>query len=98
MKTSERTTIPIELIWVGQRVTSPIKIARIMNKYYRNKVNQIREEFKKSPVDPIEMLEKCIEKPKSTFSMPLITREQCFDIIMKMKKSNAAVMDNISSK
>ena len=69
-----------------------------MNEFFSKKIKKIREEFPDVNVDTIEILGKLIKKPVKKFSMPLITYEETYSIISKMKLSGASGMDDITTK
>merc|ERR1711954_67937 len=70
---SKQITTPTEILYKGKMTSSPKKIAKLMNKNFNEKVKKIRDNFDDINVDPIEILGKIVDKPDSTFDIPLIT-------------------------
>ena len=52
------------------KITSLKNIANHMNKYFDNKIREIRNKFTEPTVDPIELLGKLINKPETKFTLP----------------------------
>ena len=98
LKMKERGDPPSEILWEGKRVTSPKKISNIINKFYKQKIKKIESAFKDPKVDPIEILERVCNKPKSKFSFRKMKYEETLEIINSMKNTNSCGFDGISSK
>ena len=95
---NKKLSTPTEINYKGKTITSPKKIANIMNKHFSDKITKIRDEFEHSNVDPIEVLSKVVEKPVTELTIPRITYSECYDIVSKMKLSGSSGMDGINSR
>ena len=82
----------------GVMTSSPAKIANSFNDFFFSKISKIRSGFSKARISPIEVLEKVIKKPTTTFTLPPITVKQCEFIITNMKSSHSVGFDGITSR
>ena len=69
-----------------------------MKEYFYEKNKTRKENFKDDKVDPIEILNKLVERPTTTFKLPPITIKETHKIITSLKTSNTAGADGISSR
>ena len=92
------TVIPTEIYHGGVKYTSPRNIANVMNRFFKEKVETMREKFVDPSVDPIELLGKLISRPGTSFSIPMIDYQACYNIIMKLRLSKSCGLDDITTK
>ena len=82
---TNKESVPNMIIEERSTVTSSKKMAEIFNCFYINKIKGIREKFKSSKVDTLEILEHLILKTKARFCLPYITVEETVKMIRNMK-------------
>ena len=97
VRKDERAT-PTEIKEEDKNITSPAKISNLMNDWFYKKYERIKNTFTESKIDPIEILGKIVDKPDTTFKLPLIKIEETHKIITSLKASNTAGVDGISSR
>ena len=95
-KTNTQQT-PTHLVNNNTFVTSPRAIANIANTHYINKINTIRNSFKKLTLNPMHILSTLIPRQEHTLTLPLITLTQTIDIINNAQHSHSTGHDSIST-
>ena len=83
---------------IGCLITSPSKIANVMNKFFVDKIRKIEWDFEVPDIDPIEIFRKFVKKLVSRFEIPLNQTRRMSQIYQQAKIINALGMDNIRSK
>ena len=88
---------PSKLYQSGQIVTSPAKLAEIMNNYFVNKVATICQGLPKQTDDPTRILKKIMMHRTSTFSLSCVHPESVRKIIVNLKNSKSCGVDTIDT-
>ena len=78
-------------------MTSPGKIADILNEFYINKVHTIRQELPHSLTDPLQTLRQKLLGNTATFSFSAVTPDEVEKIISSLKNSKAAGIDELDT-
>ena len=91
---------PTLLSYGGSIITSPAKIAMVMNTFYIEKINKIRASLPPATVNPLDALKRLIsgKNLKNTFSIKPVSRIQLRKLISKMKPSRSAGPDGLNMK
>ena len=76
---------PTKLYHAGQIVTSPSKLANIMNQFFIGKIDKIRIELPTPTGDPLSTLKTVMKDRTSTFSFSCIHPETVQQIILSLK-------------
>ena len=82
----------------GFNYSSPPKLANLCNKYFLKEIKKIRNNFIKTTINPIQILEFLIPKNQNTFNLPPITLEKTKKIIKNLKNSNSTGHDLLNNK
>ena len=90
-------TSPTKLFYNGTIVTSPQKMATIMNDFYIEKVRTIRENLPSSNTNPLARLQKLRENARSVFHLKPVHPDLVCKIISELKNSKATGLDNIDT-
>ena len=98
MTNSCNKTPPRHIDHDNRQVTLLRKIADKANRHYIDKIDRIRQNFKKHRLTHIDLLKMIVLQPKTTFRLQYITLDQTIRIIMNMKTSNALGHDLASIK
>ena len=88
---------PSKLFSAGSLVTSPQKIATIMNNFYIDKVLKIQQNLPPSNTDPLKLLKKLRSGSESVFTLKPVHPDLTYKILGELKNSKATVMDNIDT-
>ena len=96
MNNNNAVTTPRSIIENNKIYNKPKDICNIANNYYINTIKKIREDIPKIPVKPIEVLKNMYPRNKNTFSIPIPTVEDIWNIIIKAPNSHSTGHDNIS--
>ena len=88
---------PSKLFHAGRTETSPINIASIMNHFYIEKVNDIRENLPNARIDPLEQLRKQMKDSSCSFKLKPVHPDLVLKIITNLKNSKATGFDNIDT-
>ena len=94
----DKSSIPTKIIEETETVTSPTKIAKIMQEHFDRKIDEIRKSFKEPKNDPMSYLQILMKKPESKFKLNEIKLEETYEIITKMKRSNSSGYDSVNSR
>ena len=88
---------PTKLYHAGQIVTSPSKLANIMNQFFIGKIENIRMELPTPTGDPLSTLKTKMQDRTSVFSLSCIHPETVKQIILSLKNSKSSGVDNIDT-
>ena len=88
---------PSKLYQAGQIVTSPVKLAEIMNNYFVNKVDTICQGLPNPTDDPLRILKKLMMHRTSSFSLSCVHPESVRKIILNLKNSKSCGVDTIDT-
>ena len=83
---------PTKLYHAGQIVTSPARLATIMNTFFVNKISRIRQDLPPATDDPLKTLQH-IMKDRTASVHPDTVRK----IILQLKNSKSSGVDNIDT-
>ena len=89
---------PDRIFLNGEVITSPVLLANITNKYFIDKIQNIRKSFTWSQVKPLDILSQLIPKNHNNFFLPPITLLETKKIILRLKNSGSTGHDNINNK
>ena len=93
-----RVSSPTRLFSSGSLVTSPQKIATVMNNYYIDKVLKIQENLPPSNTDPLQLLQKLRLGSESVFTLKPVHPDLIYRILGELRNSKATGMDNIDTR
>ena len=88
---------PSKLYHAGQIVTSPAKLAEIMNNYFVYKIASIQQGLPSQTVDPIKTLQKIMQGRNSSCSLFCVHPDTVKKISMGLKNSKSSGIDNIDT-
>ena len=88
---------PSRLYHAGQIVTSPSRLAEIMNNYFINKIDTIRQGLPQQSDDPLRTLKKIMKNRSSEFSLTCVHPEEVRRIILNLKNSKSSGVDRIDT-
>ena len=88
---------PSKLYHGGQIVTSPARLADIMNNFFVNKVTKICSELPNRNDDPLRTLKRIVENRSETFSIKCVHPDDVKKIILCLKNGKSSGMDNIDT-
>ena len=88
---------PSKLYHAGQIVTSPSRLATIMNTFFLNKITRIQEGLPRQTDDPLRTLRKMMNDKTSVFSLKAVSPDQVSKIIKGLKNSKSSGVDNIDT-
>ena len=88
---------PSKLFAEGRIETSPLKIATIMNNFYIDKVQKIREDLAHVGTDPLAELRKQMRSLDKSFTLKPIHPDLVRKIISELRNSKATGFDNIDT-
>ena len=94
----DNCTLPRRLNHEGKLITSTKEIANICMRFFINKIEDIRNGFRNSELDPLMFLRFLIPEADQELNIPEITPDETFKIIKNMKCSNTTGHDGISSR
>ena len=77
-------------------MNKPVDIAHIANKFYINKIKNLRTIFKNTSYDPIDILYRLFNKNENKFDIPIMTIKDTKDLIKNAKYSWTVCNDEIS--
>ena len=80
----------------GESVTSQKKIAEVMAKYFCKKVDDIKTTFDSNKTKAMTILKKLTKQRTDEFEFKKLTREEVYEIILKVKSSRTVANDAIS--
>jgi len=93
---TNKQNAPTTLIHNSTFVSSPRAIASIANTHYINKINTIRNSFKKLTLNPMHILSTLIPRQQHTMHIPHITLAQTLEMIDTAPSSHSTGHDDIT--
>ena len=88
---------PSRLYHAGQIVTSPAKLAVIMNNFFVDKIAKIRGELPRQTGDPLDTLQNIMKDKTAVFSMKSVHPDTVKKVILSLKNSKSCGVDNIDT-
>ena len=88
---------PSKLFHEGRIETSPIAIASIMNNFYIEKVQTIRENLPEARIDPLHELRKQMRDSNKQFSIKPVHPDLILKILTGLRNSKAAGVDHMDT-
>ena len=88
---------PTKLYHAGQIITSPGKLAEIMNNFFVDKVTTIRHGLPTPTADPLKTLQNMMRNRTAVFSLTCVHPDAVKKIILGLKNSKASGVDNIDT-
>ena len=87
---------PATILHNNNFISSPRALANLANTHYVDKVNKIRQAFKKLTLNPIHILSTLIPRQQHTLTIPPITLAQTEEIIRNSPSSHSSGHDDIT--
>ena len=88
---------PSKLYHAGQIVTSPAKLAEILNNFFVDKIATIRQGLPSQNDDPLRTLQKMMRNRTSEFALKCVHPDDVKKIIMNLKNSKSCGVDTIDT-
>ena len=88
---------PTRLIENGVLVSKPSKLARLMNEFFVNKVQNLRSQLPPSTGDPSRLVKKLMKNRDCSFKLQAVHPDIILKIISNLKSSHSCGIDNIDS-
>ena len=88
---------PTKLYHAGQIVTSPARLAEIMNNFFVNKIATIRQGLPNPTDDPLKTLKYIMKGRTAEFSLSCVHPDTVRKIILGLKNSKSCGVDNIDT-
>jgi hypothetical protein len=88
---------PSKLYHAGQIITSPARLAEIMNNFFVNKIATIRQDLPSQTDDPLRTLQKMMKDTGSVFSLSCVHPDTVRKIILSLKNSKSCGVDSIDT-
>ena len=88
---------PTKLYHAGQIVTSPARLATIMNTFFVNKISRIRQDLPPATDDPLSTLQHIMKDRTAKFSLSSVHPDTVKKIILQLKNSKSCGVDNIDT-
>ena len=88
---------PTKLYHAGQIITSPAKLAEIMNNFFVDKITMIRQDLPPATDDPLKTLQNMMKNRTEVFSLSCVHPDAVKKIILGLKNSKASGVDNIDT-
>ena len=88
---------PSKLYHAGQIVTSPAKLANIMNNFFVDKIARIRQKLPPPSDDPLRTLKNIMKDSSTQFTLASVHPDTVRKIIVGLKNSKACGVDNIDT-
>ena len=88
---------PSKLYHAGQIVTSPSKLAVVMNNFFVDKIATIRHGLPSQTADPLKTLHKILKDKTSVFSLSCVHPDAVRKIILGLKNSKSYGVDTIDT-
>ena len=88
---------PNKLHHEGKIVTSPAKLAEIMNNFFVSKIEKIRQNIPAPIEDPLKTLKYIMKNKDSKLTLKCVHPDTVKEIIMGLKNSKASGIDNIDT-
>ena len=94
----DNSTLPRRILFNGTCYTSVKKICEISNRFFKDKIEDIRKTFRETDLDPMRFLSFLIPEVENNFHLPEISVKETERIIKKMKCSGTTGHDAVSSR
>ena len=88
---------PSKLYHEGQVVTSPARLANIMNNFFTGKVDKIRKNLPPASDDPLRTLKHVMKDNNCKFKLAVVYPDTIRRIIQDLKNSKSCGMDDIDT-
>ena len=88
---------PTKLYHAGQIVTSPARLATIMNTFFVNKISRIRQDLPPATDDPLSTLQHIMKDRTAKFSLSSVHPDTVKKVILQLKNSKSSGVDNIDT-
>ena len=88
---------PTKLVENGEMHFKPKKLANIMNKFFIQKVQDLKNNLPVTPGDPLELTRKIMSSNFSSFSLKPVHPSEIVKIINSLKSTKSCGQDNIDS-
>ena len=88
---------PSQLFSEGRIVNTPSGLAETMNKFFINKVVQLRQGIPLNATDPLKTLKETMSERTCSFSFKPVEPEQVLKIIKALKNSKSTGLDNLDT-
>ena len=88
---------PSQLFSEGTIVNSPAGLAEVMNKFFTNKVRQLRQGIPANVSDPLKTLKETMSERTCEFSFKSVDPDKVLTIIRSLKNSKSTGLDNIDT-
>ena len=89
---------PPSKLFTDKFVTKPKEIATTMNKFFSNKVKELKKKIPPRKRDPLTYLKKMMEKRKWTFKLKPVHPDEVKQYILSLKNSKSTSLDTIDTK
>ena len=88
---------PSQLFSEGTIVNSPAGLAEVMNKFFIEKVKQLRQGIPANDTDPFKTLKETMSERTCEFNFKAVDPDQVLKIIKSLKNSRSTGLDNIDT-
>ena len=78
-------------------VTNPSGLASAMNRFFLDKIRNLRSGIPKVAGDPVEKLREALREKKCTFRIKEVEVDQVLKLIQKLKNSSSTGLDYIDT-
>ena len=89
---------PTQLFSEGRLTTKPAGLATTMNKFFINKIKDLRQKIPAVNIDPLKYLKEAMRGRRSRLSIKELTVEEVLKLIKSLKNSSATGVDFIDTK
>ena len=95
---NNKQQVPNSIQYNNKKITSPKQLATISCEYFIDKINNIRNGFTNTDIDPIDILSKLKPQINENMELPYITLKETKKLLNNLKNSNCVGHDDISYK
>ena len=88
---------PSKLIEEGVVYTKPADLARVMNSFFVNKIQKLRQKLPQNPGDPLSLVRKLMQNRRCSLELKPIHPDEVYKILSNLKSSSSCGVDDISS-
>ena len=89
---------PTQLFWEGRMVHRPAGLASSMNRYFVNKVKDLRQKIPMSAADPLRYLREAMQKRECQFKLNQVGSYEVLKLIRGLKNSTATGVDYLDTR
>ena len=89
---------PTQLFWEGRMVHRPAGLASSMNRYFVNKVKDLRQKIPISAADPLRYLREAMQKRECHFKLNQVGSDEVLKLIRGLKNSTATGVDYLDTR